>query len=58
VWIILGEDEKQLKLWDLNNGTQQLTLFGHSAGITSLAITADGRYALFGSTDKTLKWWD
>jgi WD40 repeat protein/serine/threonine protein kinase len=33
-------------------------LDGHAAGITSVALTRDGRHALSGSYDTTLKLWD
>ena len=34
------------------------TLTGHSDGVTTVAITQDGRWALSGSADGTLKVWD
>jgi WD40 repeat protein len=34
------------------------TLGSHSSWVTSVAISADGRYAISGSLDKTVKLWD
>jgi WD40 repeat protein len=34
------------------------TLEGHADGVTGVALTADGRFAVFASDDKTLKVWD
>ena len=41
-------------LWD------QTSFFskGHTAEVTAVAFSADGRHALSGSADRTLRWWD
>jgi WD40 repeat protein len=39
-------------------GPERFTLAGHSSWMTTVAITADGRLAVSGSMDSTLKVWD
>jgi predicted Zn finger-like uncharacterized protein len=48
----------QLQLWETASG-QALTRFeGHAGAVTSVCLSADGRWALSGSTDKTLRLWE
>jgi len=42
----------------LGSGFCRAVLFGHSDGVSSAALSADGRWALSGSTDKTLRLWE
>lgn len=42
----------------LTQAWESATFEGHSAGVTSVSMSGDGRYALSGSRDKTLKLWD
>jgi WD40 repeat protein/serine/threonine protein kinase len=48
----------QAALWDVATDQCLHTLDGHTGAVTSVALTADGRYALSGGTDKTLKLWE
>ena len=45
-----------LKLYNLD-GTTRATLIGHTGEIKAVAVSADGRWALSGSNDQTLKLW-
>ena len=45
-------------MWDLESGQELRTLQGHSAQVLCVALTADGRRAVSGSADHTLKVWD
>ncbi|MBD0340551.1 MAG: WD40 repeat domain-containing protein, partial [Microcoleus sp. Co-bin12] len=44
--------------WDLTTRKEEFTLKGHSHSVKAVAITPDGKRAISGSTDKTLKVWD
>ncbi len=56
-YILAGEYDK-LRLWDAASG-QSLRIFeGHSFWVNSVCISADGRHALSGSSDKGLRLWD
>jgi WD40 repeat protein len=39
-------------------GLYRHTLSRHTGGVTALALSVDGRHALSGSRDRTLRWWD
>lgn len=43
---------------DAKPGDCLRTLVGHGSAIVSIAIAPDGKYALSGSKDKTIKYWD
>ncbi|MDT9232115.1 WD40 repeat domain-containing protein, partial [Limnospira sp. PMC 1242.20] len=53
-----ASDDKTLKLWDLETGTELATLSGHSNWVRGVAIAPDGKRAVSASDDKTLKLWD
>jgi len=38
--------------------TQDFSFLGHAAGVTSLAVTDNGKYIVSGSNDHTLRLWD
>jgi len=47
-----------IKVWDLESGQCLHTLTGHTDLITSVVVTPDGRRAVSGSQDGTLRVWD
>ncbi len=58
--VIAGGSKGLVKTWRLSpEGAldEGVTFAGHAAAITSLAISADGRFAMSGSADKTAKYW-
>jgi WD40 repeat protein len=59
-WIATGGEDKQIVLWNAHSGQPALDvpLQGHSAAITSLALTEKGERLLTGSRDSTAKLWD
>jgi WD40 repeat protein len=47
-----------LELLDLATGQEIRTMVGHDGGVNCLAVTSDGRWAVSGGDDMTLKIWD
>lgn len=51
-------DVNDIFVWDANTGEQLLRLAGHKHSVKGIDITSDGRYAVSGSLDSTLRLWD
>jgi WD40 repeat protein len=45
-------------LWDVNKGREIRRLLGHTQPALSVVLSPDGRLALSGSQDKTLRVWE
>ncbi|MHB1421878.1 MAG: protein kinase domain-containing protein [Gemmataceae bacterium] len=45
-------------LWELATARRLCTFEGHSGAVTSVCLSFDGRHALSGSTDATVKLWE
>lgn len=54
---VLGHG-RLVKLWDVENDKDLRNLTGHTADVTAVAITPDGRLVVSGSQDGMLKVWD
>ena len=46
-----------MRVWDVASGWQVRKFTGHAGGVRSLAITADAKLAVSGSTDSTVRIW-
>jgi WD40 repeat protein len=49
--------DNSLKLWDLAGNCLQ-TFIGHTAGVSSVNFSPDGKQIVSASWDKSLKLWD
>jgi WD40 repeat protein len=48
----------EVHLWELATGRLLRTFAGHAGPVTAVCLSGDGRYALSGSTDRTVKLWE
>ena len=53
-----GDSDKNIKMWDTENGSSKGELVGHTNDVTSIKWSNDGNYFGSGSADKTIKLWD
>jgi WD40 repeat protein len=56
--IVSASNDKTLKLWDAQTGSELATLEGHTDWVTACAFSPDGRRIVSASMDHTLKLWD
>jgi WD40 repeat protein len=57
-YIVSGNYDNTIKLWDIESGKEIRNFEGHSSIVASVAISPDGKYIVSGSHDKTVKLWD
>jgi hypothetical protein len=56
--VLSGSSDATLKLWNTETGECLHTFEGHTEGVDSVSMSRDGRYALSGSYDNTVKLWE
>ena len=45
-------------MWDIKSGDEIQTFEGHTNSVEAVAVTPDGKHAISGSGDKTLRVWE
>jgi WD40 repeat protein len=57
-FVVSGSADSAIKIWDLEQGREILTLPEHEAAVRSVAYSPDGTRIASGSVDYTIKLWD
>ena len=47
-----------MRVWEVETGTCQQVLTGHSHYVSAVCISRDGRFIVSGSWDRTVRWWN
>ena len=47
-----------MRIWNLQDKTQEAVLQGHTHWVNSVAITSDSKYIVSGGQDKTVRIWN
>ena len=47
-----------MRIWNLQDKTQEAVLQGHTDSVRSVAITSDNKYIVSGGNDKTVRIWN
>ena len=55
---LASSGDRTMTIWDIENSKEVKRFMGHSAWISSISLSKDGKYALSGAHDNTLKLWD
>jgi WD40 repeat protein len=56
--IVSGSDDKTIKVWDAQAGTEVMSLRGHENRVGPVSFSPDGRQIISGSMDNAIKVWD
>jgi WD40 repeat protein len=50
-------DDHAVRVWEIDTGKERCRFDGHTGHVLAVAVTSDGRHAVSGSSDSTLRLW-
>ncbi|MBU7586969.1 MAG: serine/threonine protein kinase [Nostoc sp. TH1S01] len=56
--LLSGSSDKNIKIWNLADGSLIRTISGHRSGVIAVAISPDGQTLVSSSNDQTIKIWN
>ncbi len=56
-YLALGSDDKNVKIWSVEQKKEITTLKGHNRVVRSVSFSPDGKYLASGSEDGMIKLW-
>ena len=56
-WALFGQEEDDIKLWDISTGNCLRSLSGHKVKVRSVCLSNDTQYAVSAGTDGTIRFW-
>ena len=57
-YLVTGDSDGRVQIWNALTGREILTLLGHSSGVMSVAWSGDSQTLASGSNDNTVKLWN
>jgi WD40 repeat protein len=57
-WLVSGNQDGTIKIWDLATGRELRTFLGHRGLVWRIDVSRDGRRIASASTDSTTGLWD
>lgn len=57
-WMATTDQDKLIRIWDVQSHRPIQTLYGHDNSVTSLDFSPDSRWLISASEDNTVRFWD